>query len=68
MMIRNLKRQGMTIQYKIQPSLGQEKNVQLVQRCFRAAGADEWTDEQGAQLKTLPRLCKDGRKEPQTGP
>lgn len=39
MMIRNLKRQGMTSQYKIQPSLGQEKIVQLIQRCFGAAGA-----------------------------
>ena len=67
MMISNLKRQGMTIQYKIQPSLGDEKIVQLVQRCFRAAGVywglQEWTDKQGTQLKTPPHLHKDARNE-----
>jgi len=67
MMISNLKRQGMTIQYKTQLSLGQEKIVQLVQRCFRAAGEhwglQEWTDKQVTQLRTAPCLHKDARNE-----
>lgn len=66
-MMSNWKRQGLTIQQRTQPSLGQGKIVRRIQRCSRVAGVhwglQERTEKQGAQLKSAPHLHKDARSE-----